>query len=80
MVNGLFEAVHGVYAAGSVASYFDPIMGRRRIATHDHCVNSGLYAGESWRFANGDWDGLTGLLLESIHRTRILMLDCILPY
>lgn len=46
MVNGLFEAVHGVYAAGSAASYFDPIMGRRRIGTHDHCVNSGLYAGE----------------------------------
>lgn len=53
MVNGLFEAVHGVYAAGSVASYFDPIMGRRRIATYDHCVNSGLYAGESKGVCSG---------------------------
>lgn len=46
VVNGLFEAVNGVYAAGSAASFFDPVMGRRRIGSHDHCVNSGLYAGE----------------------------------
>ncbi|CAN0376426.1 unnamed protein product, partial [Hapterophycus canaliculatus] len=46
VVNGLFEAVNGVYAAGSAASFFDPTMGRRRIGSHDHCVNSGLYAGE----------------------------------
>lgn len=45
-MNGLFEAVNGVYAAGSAASFFDPVMGRRRISSHDHCVNSGLYAGE----------------------------------
>lgn len=45
MVNGLFEAVNGVYAAGGAASYFDPAIGRRRIGSHDHCVNSGLYAG-----------------------------------
>lgn len=46
VVNGLFEAVNGVYAAGSAASFFDPVMGRRRVGSHDHCVNSGLYAGE----------------------------------
>ncbi|CAN0294991.1 unnamed protein product, partial [Ectocarpus sp. 4 AP-2014] len=50
VVNGLFEAVNGVYAAGGAASFFDPNLGRgkgrRRIASHDHCVNSGLYAGE----------------------------------
>ncbi|CBJ28272.1 conserved unknown protein [Ectocarpus siliculosus] len=49
VVNGLFEAVNGVYAAGGAASFFDPNLGRgkgrRRIASHDHCVNSGLYAG-----------------------------------
>ncbi|CAM9861177.1 unnamed protein product [Scytosiphon promiscuus] len=45
VVNGLFEAVNGVYVAGSAASFFDPIMGRRRVGSHDHCVNSGLYAG-----------------------------------
>ncbi|CAN0116846.1 unnamed protein product, partial [Ectocarpus fasciculatus] len=27
------------------ASFFDPNLGRRRSASHDHCVNSGLYAG-----------------------------------
>lgn len=47
VVNGLFEAVNGVYAAGGSASYFDPAMGRRRVGNHDHCVNSGLYAGET---------------------------------
>ena len=45
VVNGLFEAVNGVYAAGGAASFFDPTIGRRRIGSHDHCVNSGLYAG-----------------------------------
>lgn len=50
MVNGLFEAVNGVYAAGDAASFFDPVMGRRRISSHDHCVNSGLYAGEAGCF------------------------------
>lgn len=47
MVNGLFEAVNGVYAAGNLASYFDPALGRRRIGSYDHSVNSGLCAGES---------------------------------
>lgn len=45
MVNGLFEAVNGVYAAGGAASFVDPAMGRRHSGSHDHCVNSGLIAG-----------------------------------
>eukprot|EP00904_Undaria_pinnatifida_P003052 jgi/Undpi1/12748/HiC_scaffold_6.g02416.m1 len=45
VVNGLFEAVNGVYAAGGAASFVDPAMGRRHSGSHDHCVNSGLIAG-----------------------------------
>ncbi|CAM9840844.1 unnamed protein product, partial [Phaeothamnion confervicola] len=42
VVNGQFEAVAGVYAAGGVASYYDPALGRRRIDRYDHSVNSGM--------------------------------------
>ncbi|KAG5175272.1 hypothetical protein JKP88DRAFT_265911 [Tribonema minus] len=45
VVNGQFEAVAGVYAAGGVASYYDAALGRRRIDRYDHSVNSGLLAG-----------------------------------
>ncbi|CAM9331117.1 unnamed protein product [Discosporangium mesarthrocarpum] len=45
VVNGLFEAINGIYAAGNLASYFDPALGRRRIDRYDHSVNSGLCAG-----------------------------------
>jgi hypothetical protein len=45
VVNGQLEAVGGVFAAGGVASYFDPALGRRRIDRYDHSVNSGLLAG-----------------------------------
>ena len=31
VVNGNFEAGNGVYAAGVVASYYDPVLGRRRV-------------------------------------------------
>lgn len=55
VVNGLFEAVNGVYAAGGAASFFDLNLGRgrgrRRIASHDHCVNSGLFAGERFLYS-----------------------------
>ncbi|CAM9407040.1 unnamed protein product [Chrysoparadoxa australica] len=44
-VNGQFEAINGVYAAGGAASYYDPALGRRRIDRYDHSVNSGLLAG-----------------------------------
>jgi hypothetical protein len=44
-VNGQFEAISGVYAAGGAASYYDAALGRRRIDRYDHSVNSGLLAG-----------------------------------
>lgn len=46
VVNGFFEAGNGLYAAGSAASFYDPVMGRQRLENHDHCVNSGLFAGK----------------------------------
>jgi programmed cell death 8 (apoptosis-inducing factor) len=45
VVNDNFEVGNGVYAAGVVASYFDPNLGRRRVNRYDHSVNSGLLAG-----------------------------------
>ena len=44
-MNGQFEAISGVYAAGGAASYYDAALGRRRIDRYDHSVNSGLLAG-----------------------------------
>jgi len=40
-----FEVGNGVYAAGVVASYYDPSLGRRRVNRYDHSINSGLTAG-----------------------------------
>jgi len=45
IVNDNFEVGNGVYAAGVVASYYDPNLGRRRVNRYDHSVNSGLLAG-----------------------------------
>lgn len=45
VVNDNFEVGNGIYAAGVVASYFDPNLGRRRVNRYDHSVNSGLLAG-----------------------------------
>eukprot|EP00953_Heterococcus_sp_UTEX-ZZ885_P024179 13237-Heterococcus_DN1.PRE.4 len=39
-VNGLLEAVGGIYAAGACASYYDPALGRRRVDMLDHSINS----------------------------------------
>jgi hypothetical protein len=38
-VNGLLEAVGGIYAAGACASYYDPALGRRRVDMLDHSIN-----------------------------------------
>ncbi len=45
VVNGFMEAAGGVYAAGSCVSYYDQALGRRRVDTLDHSINSGLIAG-----------------------------------
>jgi programmed cell death 8 (apoptosis-inducing factor) len=45
VVNDQLEVGNGVYAAGVVASYYDPVLGRRRVNRYDHSVNTGLLAG-----------------------------------
>lgn len=45
VVNGLLEAVGGIYAAGACASYFEPALGRRRVDMLEHSIESGLTAG-----------------------------------
>ncbi len=45
VVNAFMEALGGVYAAGSCVSYYDQVLGRRRVDTLDHSINSGIIAG-----------------------------------
>ena len=47
IVNSGLEAFNGVFVAGSAASYFDSILGRRRVEMYDHAVNSGMCAGRN---------------------------------
>ena len=36
-----------IWAAGDVSSFFDPLLGRRRVEHHDHAMVSGGIAGEN---------------------------------
>ena len=47
VVNAELEARSNLYAAGDVACFYDPKLGRRRIEHHDHAVVSGRLAGEN---------------------------------
>ncbi|OQR99910.1 apoptosis-inducing factor 1 [Achlya hypogyna] len=47
VVNAQLEAVRDLFVAGSVASYYDSFVGRRRVDRYDHAVNSGLLAGQN---------------------------------
>jgi len=47
VVNANLEALGGVYAAGSNASYYDLALGRRRVDRFDHSINSGFLAGKN---------------------------------
>eukprot|EP00735_Rhodelphis_limneticus_P011024 TRINITY_DN4071_c0_g1::TRINITY_DN4071_c0_g1_i1::g.11871::m.11871 TRINITY_DN4071_c0_g1::TRINITY_DN4071_c0_g1_i1::g.11871 ORF type:complete len:696 (+),score=190.76,sp/Q9GRX6/AIFM1_DICDI/39.78/2e-94,Pyr_redox_2/PF07992.9/1.1e-27,AIF_C/PF14721.1/8.4e+03,AIF_C/PF14721.1/5.4e+03,AIF_C/PF14721.1/3.6e-13,AIF_C/PF14721.1/2.9e-09,Pyr_redox/PF00070.22/1.2e+02,Pyr_redox/PF00070.22/8.2e+03,Pyr_redox/PF00070.22/9.1e-14,K_oxygenase/PF13434.1/49,K_oxygenase/PF13434.1/2.8e-06,K_oxygenase/PF13434.1/2.5e+02,Pyr_r len=47
LVNSELSASTGVYAAGDVVSYWDRVLGRRRIEHYDHAVVSGRVAGEN---------------------------------
>lgn len=47
VVNAELEARSNLYAAGDVACFFDPKLGRRRVEHHDHAVVSGRLAGEN---------------------------------
>jgi programmed cell death 8 (apoptosis-inducing factor) len=45
MVNQEFQASRSnIYASGDVASYYDPVLGRRRVEHYDHAVMSGKFA------------------------------------
>mmetsp|Transcript_550 Transcript_550/g.1994 ORF Transcript_550/g.1994 Transcript_550/m.1994 type:complete len:588 (-) Transcript_550:137-1900(-) len=57
VVNSMMEAVNGVYAAGSCASYYDLGLGRRRVDRFDHAVNSGLLAGINMAAAENPGSG-----------------------
>ncbi|OQS07080.1 apoptosis-inducing factor 1 [Thraustotheca clavata] len=47
VANAQLEAVRDLFVAGSVASYYDSFVGRRRVDRYDHAVNSGLLAGQN---------------------------------
>lgn len=47
VVNAELEARTNLYAAGDVACFYDPKLGRRRVEHHDHAVVSGRLAGEN---------------------------------
>lgn len=47
LVNAELEARSNLYAAGDVACFYDPRLGRRRVEHHDHAVVSGRLAGEN---------------------------------
>ena len=49
VTNDQFEVGNGVYAAGVVASYFDPSLGRRRVNRYDHSVNRYVGVSEARR-------------------------------
>jgi programmed cell death 8 (apoptosis-inducing factor) len=45
MVNQELQASRSnIYASGDVASYYDPVLGRRRVEHYDHAVMSGKFA------------------------------------
>ncbi|CAG5057831.1 unnamed protein product [Parnassius apollo] len=45
VVNAEMQARSGVFAAGDAACFHEPLLGRRRVARHDHAVASGRLAG-----------------------------------
>jgi programmed cell death 8 (apoptosis-inducing factor) len=47
VVNAELEARSNLFAAGDVACFYDPKLGRRRVEHHDHAVVSGRLAGEN---------------------------------
>lgn len=47
VVNAELEARSNLWAAGDVACFYDPRLGRRRVEHHDHAVVSGRLAGEN---------------------------------
>ncbi|XP_031621810.1 putative apoptosis-inducing factor 1, mitochondrial [Contarinia nasturtii] len=47
LVNAELEARNHLFVAGDAASFYDPILGRRRVEHHDHAVVSGRLAGEN---------------------------------
>jgi len=44
-VNSELEARKNLWVAGDAASFYDPVLGRRRVEHHDHAVVSGRLAG-----------------------------------
>ena len=47
VVNAELEARRNLFAAGDASSFYDPLLGRRRVEHHDHSVVSGRLAGEN---------------------------------
>ena len=45
LVNSELSARSNVYAAGDCISFYDPVLGRRRIEHYDHAAQSGFHAG-----------------------------------
>jgi programmed cell death 8 (apoptosis-inducing factor) len=51
--NSSLEAFNGFFVAGNAATYYDPHIGRRRVDTYDHAVNSGMWAALNMMAAAG---------------------------
>lgn len=47
LVNAELEARTNVFVAGDVASFYDGVLGRRRVEHHDHAILSGRVAGKN---------------------------------
>lgn len=47
VVNRALQAFEGLYVAGDAASYYSPLLGRRRVDVYDHAMNSGLCCGQN---------------------------------
>eukprot|EP00835_Amoeboradix_gromovi_P003133 NODE_197_length_15379_cov_0.485602.p1 type:complete len:484 gc:universal NODE_197_length_15379_cov_0.485602:5069-3618(-) len=45
LVNSELSARSNIYAAGDCISFYDPLLGRRRVEHYDHAVQSGYHAG-----------------------------------
>mmetsp|Transcript_20938 Transcript_20938/g.38932 ORF Transcript_20938/g.38932 Transcript_20938/m.38932 type:complete len:637 (+) Transcript_20938:108-2018(+) len=51
--NSSLEAYNGLFVAGTSASFFDPILGRRRVDFYDNALNMGLLAGQNMTSEDG---------------------------
>ncbi len=64
---------HFVFKAGDVVSYYDPILGRRRVEHYDHADNSGRHAAlnmtgarKAYNYMPMFWGAMNGTPYEAV--------------